>query len=215
MKLFSRLAVAVSAVALTAAFFLVLPLIQAITSPPDTDTILRDAETIANPDDDLEMEDPIEEEEPEEEEEPPELEEQQEAPPIDLAALENALSAGAGNAGWGTQSLDIDVSGMAQGPSAGEGLFSLGDLDQKPRVIYQPGPVLNAKVRKKAPGTVYILFIVDENGKVRNPIVQSSPDPVFEKPALTAVKKWKFEPGKREGKPVSFRMRVPITFPEA
>ena len=30
--------------------------------------------------------------------------------------------------------------------------------------------------------------------------------------ALKAVKQWKFEPGKRKGKPVQFRMRVPITF---
>jgi len=43
--------------------------------------------------------------------------------------------------------------------------------------------------------------------------VQSSPDPVFERPALTAVKQWKFEPGKRGGQAVRFRMRVPITFP--
>jgi protein TonB len=44
--------------------------------------------------------------------------------------------------------------------------------------------------------------------------VQSSSDPVFEAPSLAAVKQWKFEPGKRNGKPVRFRMRVPITFPE-
>ena len=35
-----------------------------------------------------------------------------------------------------------------------------------------------------------------------------------EKPALAAIKQWKFEPGKRSGQPVRFRMRVPITFPE-
>ncbi len=32
--------------------------------------------------------------------------------------------------------------------------------------------------------------------------------------ALTAVKQWKFEPGKRNGKAVRFRMRVPISFPK-
>jgi protein TonB len=44
--------------------------------------------------------------------------------------------------------------------------------------------------------------------------VQQSTDPVFERPALAAVKQWRFEPGKRNGKPVRFRMRVPITFPK-
>jgi protein TonB len=37
---------------------------------------------------------------------------------------------------------------------------------------------------------------------------------VFEAPALKAVKQWKFEPGKKNGKAVRFRMRVPITFPK-
>jgi len=31
---------------------------------------------------------------------------------------------------------------------------------------------------------------------------------------MLAVKRWKFEPGKRGGKPVRFRMLAPITFPE-
>ncbi|MBZ0258769.1 energy transducer TonB, partial [bacterium] len=53
-----------------------------------------------------------------------------------------------------------------------------------------------------------------QRGQVENPIVQKSTDPIFENPALSAVKKWKFEPGKRNGEPVRFRMRVPITFPK-
>ena len=69
-------------------------------------------------------------------------------------------------------------------------------------------------MRKKLPGSVSVLFIVDQQGRVENPIVQKSTDPVFEKSALNAVKQWKFEPGKRKGQPVRFRMRVPITFPE-
>ncbi len=95
-----------------------------------------------------------------------------------------------------------------------DALFSLAELDQKPRVIYQPGPTLSREIREKAPGKVYIVFIVDKDGRVVKPKVQKSSDPVFEKSALRAVMKWKFEPGKRSGKPVRFRMRVPITFPK-
>ena len=73
---------------------------------------------------------------------------------------------------------------------------------------------MTPEVRRKAPGTVYILFLVGTDGRVENPIVQKSSDPIFEKPALAAIKQWKFEPGKRSGQPVRFRMRVPITFPE-
>jgi protein TonB len=90
----------------------------------------------------------------------------------------------------------------------------MSDLDQKPRVIYQPSPQTNAALQKLTPGTVTIVFVVDQRGRVENPIVQSSTNPAFETPALAAVKQWKFEPGKRNGEPVRFRMRVPITFPK-
>ncbi|MEW6744605.1 MAG: TonB family protein [Planctomycetota bacterium] len=99
-------------------------------------------------------------------------------------------------------------------PSAA-GLYSEADLDQRPRVAYQPAPPLNQATRAKAPGWVLVIFIVDEHGKVENPKVQSSSDPVFEGPALTAVKDWVFEPGKRNGRPVRVRMRVPVTFSAA
>ena len=68
-------------------------------------------------------------------------------------------------------------------------------------------------MKRKAPGQVYVIFVVDEQGRVQNPKVQRSSDPIFERAALTAVRQWKFEPGKREGRPVRFRMRVPLTFP--
>ena len=73
---------------------------------------------------------------------------------------------------------------------------------------------MNNQIRKKAPGTVYILFIVDKKGRVESPTIQSSSDRIFEKSALAAVKQWKFEAGKRKGKSVRFRMRVPISFPK-
>jgi protein TonB len=61
---------------------------------------------------------------------------------------------------------------------------------------------------------VYVLFVVDQRGRVESPMVQSSTDPKFEAAAVAAVKQWKFEPGKRNGQAVKFRMRVPITFPK-
>jgi protein TonB len=72
--------------------------------------------------------------------------------------------------------------------------------------------VLTAALRKRLPATVNVLFVVDEGGRVENPIVQNSSDPQFEAAALAAIRQWKFEPGKRGGKPVRFRMRQPFTF---
>jgi protein TonB len=78
--------------------------------------------------------------------------------------------------------------------------------------VFQPSPTLSEALRKKRPATVYVLFAVDQKGRVVDPIIQSSSDPAFERPALQAVKQWRFEPGKRNGKPVRFRVRQPLTF---
>ena len=208
-QFFHQLWVVCGAVGLTLVFFLVLPLMQAINKPPTGDLVMQTVD-VANvpPPPPPPEEEP--EEEPEPEEQPPELTE--EAPPLDLSQLELALNPGAGD--WMGGDFTVKLTTAGAGGDDVDALFSMADLDQKPRVIYQPGPILTKQLRKKAPGTVYVLFIVNQRGRVDNPIVQKSTDPAFEKPAIDAVKKWKFEPGKRNGQAVRFRMRVPITFPK-
>ncbi|MBI1368386.1 MAG: TonB family protein [Planctomycetes bacterium] len=204
------MAVVAGAMVMTLTLFMVLPLLQAISKPPTQDVIVQNIDTAeAPPPPPPPPEEPKKEEE--QEEKPPEL--TPEAQPMDLQQLAMALNPGIGD-GWGTVDISTKLNTIGQSSAGGDGLFSMDDLDQKPRAIYQPGPLLNTQIRKKAPGTVYIIFIVDASGRVQNPIVQKSSDPVFDQPALNAVKQWKFEPGKRNGESVRFRMRVPITFPK-
>ncbi|MBN1586364.1 MAG: energy transducer TonB [Candidatus Omnitrophica bacterium] len=198
------------AVCLTLIFFLVLPFMQTISKPPATNLMVQEVNTANVPPPPPPPEEEPEEE-PEPEEQPPELSE--EAPPLDLNQLELALNPGFGD-GWMAGDFAVKLKTVGAEDSSLDALFSLADLDQKPRVTYQPGPILDEKVRKKAPGTVYVVFVVSKSGRVENPIIQKSTDPVFEKPALVAVKQWRFEPGKRKGEAVRFRMRVPITFPK-
>ena len=211
--IFYRFLAVVAAVALTLAFFLLLPVMQHIQDAmDDDDMIVRDVAT-------AEIEPPPE---IEEEEEPPPKEEPKEEPKLDtqpqpasLAELDLALGDGMG-AGTGAGQLKIDVAGMQTiAADGGAELFSMADLDQKPRPVFQPSPSLSGKLRRRTPATVYVIFIVDENGRVVQPKVQRSTDPAFERPALNAIKRWRFEPGKRGGEPVRFRMRVPITFPKS
>ncbi len=211
-RLFHHLCVVLGAVVLTIVFFLVLPFMQSINKPPTNDLIVHTFDTAR-----LEAPPPPPQEEkkkePEQEDKPPELTEV--APPLDLSQLELALNPNTGlseSAMGGDFAVKLNT--VVSDSKSAEALFSIADLDEKPRVIYQPSPVLNKEVRQKAPGTVYILFIVDQSGRVENPIVQKSTDTVFEKPAMNAVKQWKFEPGKRNGQAVRFRMRVPISFPK-
>ncbi len=208
-----RLLVFAGAVALTLAFFIVLPVMQTISKPPTNDLMLQtvDVAQIEPP-----PPPPMEEEpepEPETEEAPPELIE--EAPPLDLTQLELALNPGLGGGLAGAGNFAVKLNTVVSKSSEDlDAVFSMTDLDQKPQAIYQPGPNVASRLRRRTPATVKLIFIVDENGRVVDPRVRSSSDPEFEPAALAAVKRWKYEPGKRGGKPVRFRVLQPITFPE-
>jgi protein TonB len=201
---------------ITLGLFLVLPVLEAITAPADSDLLVRDANVAAlpPPPPPPPPEEEKKEEEPEEEPPPPKLAE--ETPPLDLSQLELALNVGMGGGIGGdfAVKLQVDTKAAAGAGGGDEALFSLSDLDQKPRAIFQPSPSIAPKLRKKTPATVYVIFTVDPRGRVENPLVQSSSNPEFDAAALAAVKQWKFEPGKRGGQSVRFRMRVPITFPK-
>lgn len=197
------------AVALTAVFFLVLPLTQAIGGEREDLLLVREIDTASLPPPPPPP--PPEPEDEPEEEPPPEL--QEPSQPLDLSQLEFALNPGLGG---GVLTGDFAIRLDALGPKGGDvdAMFSLADLDQKPRPVVQTSPVMTPQMRKKAPVTVNLLLVVDEEGRVTNPTVQTPGDPMFDNAALTAIKQWRYEPGRRKGKPVRFRLRQPITFPK-
>ncbi|MEZ5975962.1 MAG: energy transducer TonB [Planctomycetota bacterium] len=201
-----------AACGVTLSCFLVLPVLQAIAGGSRPDTIVQAVDsTVLPPPPPPPQDEPEPEPEPEEQpEQPPELDN---APPPDLSSLEMDVGGGSGGA-FATPNFDWKV-GEASEENDVDALFSMADLDQPPRALYQAPPVLTAKERKYTPATVYILFIVDRDGNVKDPKVQNSVNPALDRAALKAVSKWRFEPGKRSGKPVSFRMRVPIKFPKS
>ena len=61
-------------------------------------------------------------------------------------------------------------------------------------------------------GSVVVEFDVDRSGQVVGIRVLRSTHREFEEPTLRAVLKWRFEPGRRNGKAVPFRMQVPVDF---
>jgi periplasmic protein TonB len=86
-------------------------------------------------------------------------------------------------------------------------------LDRAPEAVRQPQPVypIDAKNTGESGGVV-VAFVVDESGRVLNPHVVSSTDPIFEEPTLSAIGQWRFVPGTWHGRPVRFRMTVPVAF---
>ncbi len=139
-----------------------------------------------------------------------------------LSAIEAALS-GQGGGGDFAQALTFEGGGRIGGTGKRgaaaedpvEEAFSLSEIDQKPRAIFQASPTFPADMRgKKVEGVVSVIFVVDANGKVENPRIEKSSHAAFESPALAAVRKWKFEPGVRAGQRVASKMRVSIRFPQ-
>lgn len=140
---------------------------------------------------------------------------------MSLSDLEGALGGAGGSGGEFGGGFTLASGGRiggtgAAGSGGGGGLddiLSSADLDQRPRPIFQASPQYPLELRKqKVEGTVNVVFFVDKDGRVLNPSVENSTHPAFERPALEAVRQWRFDPGTRRGEKVSFKMRVPISF---
>jgi protein TonB len=144
---------------------------------------------------------------------------------LSLSALESALAGGGsgesfGSAGSGGLSSGGRIggtgaagAGMGLGDGPSDGIFDIGELDEAARPVFQAAPVYPYELRKqKLEGIVYVVFIVDAGGRVQQPKIERSPNPGFDKPALDAVKQWRFEPAVRDGEKVASKLRVPIRF---
>jgi protein TonB len=92
-------------------------------------------------------------------------------------------------------------------------IFDISQLDQIPVAKFQQQPIYPYEMRRAGiTGEVNVGFIVDINGDVRDAYVMNSTHREFEVPAVQAVSKWKFRPGRRGGRAVNTRMSVPIVF---
>lgn len=199
--------VIISSFVLTFFCFMSIPLIQIININNKNDTITRNIEIIQLPPPPPPFKTPPEKKKEKKEK----LKLKKEIKPLDLSQLELALNNKIDD-NFLNGDFTIELNKIISNENNIDNLFSFFDLDQKPRIIYQPSPIINNEIKQKFPGKVYIIFIVNENGNVVDPIIQKSTNVIFEKSALQAVKKWKFEPGKYNGNPVKFRMKVPIVF---
>lgn len=92
-------------------------------------------------------------------------------------------------------------------------VFDLSQLDQIPVARVQQQPIYPYEMRRQGiTGEVDIEFIVTTTGDVVDAYVIKSTNRAFEAPAIQAVSRWKFSPGRRGGKAVNTRMFVPIMF---
>ena len=113
----------------------------------------------------------------------------------------------------------IGPPGLPDGVSHGNGdtrsrpFLPVTALDRMPRPTVQVPPDYPSSMRQACiNGEVTIEFAVDASGRVVQAQVVKSSRREFEEPTLRAVLKWRFEPGKRGGRAVPFRMVIPVDF---
>jgi protein TonB len=135
---------------------------------------------------------------------------QQDQQPLSLNQINMALNPGSG--GMGVSGFNVSRF-LLSGDFAEDLIFEISDLDEKPSPLVRIAPAYPSKLKRAGiQGKVWLVFIVDEKGGIAKARVLESAHPDFSKSALAAINQWKFEPGKRAGKAVKTRVRIPLSF---
>jgi protein TonB len=107
----------------------------------------------------------------------------------------------------------FDGGPLTAGSRVPSGPFTAIQLDRIPRATVQQPPDYPATMHQNGiTGSVTVEFEVDTEGRVIRAEAIHYTHREFAGPAVRAVLQWRFEPGKRNGRPVPFRMAIPIEF---
>lgn len=133
----------------------------------------------------------------------------EEREPLTLEQLEISMNADLS----GLSSSTFTVPTIDVGSQIDELVYELSDLTRAPRPIRQPAPVYPPELRRAGiEGTVVLMFHVRSDGSTAKITVTKSDNPGFNEQAIRAVRRWRFEPGEKDGKAVTCRVRIPIPF---
>lgn len=128
-----------------------------------------------------------------------------------------APSSGPGKRG-GIGAGDGGGFGPGTGPGAGEGAWGSGTgrtlgSTVPPKVIFQVDPEYSEEGRKaRVNGTVVLMVEVDEQGRPANIRVTRTLGLGLDEQAVAAVNRWKFLPGRLNGKPVRVPALIEVNF---
>ena len=83
-----------------------------------------------------------------------------------------------------------------------------------PRPIHQPSPKYSKEARKaKHQGVCVLWLVVGTDGKPRDDVrVVRTLGLGLDEEAIKAVKKWTFEPARKDGQPVAVQINVQVNF---
>jgi len=104
-------------------------------------------------------------------------------------------------------------SSSATGPGSDGQVYRVSPDVKPPRVISSPQPDYPQEARKEhTPGQIVIWMIVGSDGRPRDVKVNRGISPELDQAAVDAAEKWRFQPGTKEGKPVSVTIAVEFDF---
>jgi periplasmic protein TonB len=82
-----------------------------------------------------------------------------------------------------------------------------------PHPTYTPDPAYPKKAREaRQQGTVRFRLVVGADGLPRDIAVDRPLSPELDEAAMNAVKRWKFDPATKDGRPVSVQINVEVQF---
>src|SRR5215471_3721058 len=103
--------------------------------------------------------------------------------------------------------------GPGEGGGVGGGVYRVGGGVTAPALLSKVEPEYSEEARKaKYQGTVLLYIQVDPTGKAVNMRVLHSLGLGLDEKAMEAVKKWKFKPGTKDGKPVTVEAQIEVNF---
>jgi protein TonB len=118
-----------------------------------------------------------------------------------------------GNRGGGVGTGDGAGYGTGVGGGCCEGFDSPGNGIIMPRAIYSPEPEFSDEARKaKHQGEVTLLAVIGADGLPKRLTVVRSLGMGLDEKALEAVRTWRFEPARKNGRPVAVQMNIVVNF---
>jgi protein TonB len=93
-------------------------------------------------------------------------------------------------------------------------LFEISDVDRAPQPLVQLKPLYPANARmRRIEGSVKVEFTVTADGHTESiVIISAAPSGIFNRAAMRAIERWRFSPGRLDGKSVAVRVRQNIRF---
>ncbi|HKD86036.1 MAG TPA: energy transducer TonB [Terriglobales bacterium] len=131
-------------------------------------------------------------------------------PPSNGAGANGGIGSGAGG---GIGSGFGPGVGPGYGGGMGGGIYRVGGGVSPPLATYTPDPDYTEEARKsKHQGTVILWIVVGPDGRVWDIKLRRSLGMGLDEKAAEAVRKWRFQPGMKDGHPVAVQVNVEVNF---